>query len=368
MSKATFYRSGETIWFFGVFSNNFKDSQGDIITEKAHEEYVAWLKETGVKPPVTVFHQPRYRDAVHLANYMGLVYNKYTAQEYTDNLEALYKPYAIAKMEHAFYLNGFVFVIGKVYEHKKDIVERLIQQSKAWGMSHGFIPVTINDNIIEKYRSFEFTIVPSEYSANKITPIGFVRKENEMSELKNLSEEDQIVVNDLLTGKAEDLEEATKKMQELLGDAGLESKAEDMPMEDETPAEEDSEDDEEEKKKTEDKAVFDVSVLQELTATFKAIEGVFDTIKADLKTLNEKVDGLATKVAVVEKTEDERIAEQLVFPNFKGYFEKSLDKEKEKPELVEKLKEAIPTQIVADKAEAMNDPMYGLFYSAFSQK
>ena len=326
MSKTAFYRSGDTIWFFGVFSNNFEDVQGDIITEKAHEEYVTWLKETGVKPPITVFHQPRYNDAVHLTNYMGLVYNKFTAQEYNDNLDALYKPFAIAKTENVLFLNGFVFVIGKVYDHKKDLVERLMQQSKTWGMSHGFIPVKINDNIIEKYRSFEFTIVPGEYSANKITPIGFVRKENVMDEqLKGLSEEERVLVNDLLEGKAEDLEDATKKAKELLGGV-LESKAEDVPVDD-------SEEETKKKKKemmdeeeVESKATFDVAVLNELTTTFKTIAEVCDNLKTELKALNEKISVLETKVNDVQKTNDEQVAEQFTFPNFKGYFEKSLEK------------------------------------------
>jgi len=146
-----------------------------------------------------------------------------------------------------------------------------------------------------------------------------------MSELKNLSEEDRALVDELLTGKAEDLETATKKMQELLGEAGVESKAEDV---EEEPTDETPEDEDEEEKETEDKAIFDTSVLEQLTTTFKAIEGVFDSIKADLKTLNDKVDSLATKVEVVEKSEDEKIAEKLTFPNFKGYYEKSLDEEK----------------------------------------
>ncbi len=363
-NKAVFYRSGDDIWFFGVYSNNFEDKQSDIISEEAHEEFVDWLRTTGVKPPITIFHQPHYPEAIHAVNYMGLVYGKYTPDEYSANLDALYKPFAIAKTEKVMYLNGFTFVIGKVYEHKRTLVERLMEQSKTWGMSHGFIPVKTNGNIIEKYRSFEFTLAPNQFVVNQTTPIGFISKENleKMDEkMKSLSDEERKLVEDLLDGKAEDLEEATNKAKEILSGV-LASKAEEV---DEDVVEDENTED---KKIIEVKATFDTAVLEQLTVTFKAIEGIIGELKTEVSTLAQKVNQLETKLTEVKKTEDEKVAEQLWFPNWKKAFEDlSVEKQEENTDVVKELKDKLPDQIVQDKVEAQDDVMQGLLWNLLPQ-
>jgi hypothetical protein len=368
MSKALFYRSGDVLWFFGAYSNNYMDTQGDILTNEAHEEYVSWTKTNGIKPPITVFHQPRYQDAVHLINYLGYRYGKYTTEQYNANLEALYKPFAIAKAERVITLNGFTFVIGRVYDHKRDVVEKLMSQENAWGMSHGFIPVKTSGNIIEKYRTFEFTVVPGEYAANQITPLRFIRKESEMSgELKSLDEEDRQVLEELLDGSAQDLEDATQKAKEILGGV-LESKAVEEP-DDET-EDEDEEDEVVEEEKVETKTVFDTEMISQLTTTFKAIEGVLDEVRKDITELKAQYAEFGTALKTVQKSEDEKIAEKLVMPNFAEFFQhKSVEDEPvDDAKRVEKLKESIPDHIVEDKSKPSDNPLDGLFWGAFQQR
>lgn len=327
MSKAIFYRTKDTIWFFGVFSNNFEDTQNEIITEKAHEDYVKWLAETGIKPPITVFHQPKFPEMLHAVHYMSLVYGKITPEEYSANLEVLYKPYAIAKTETAMVINGFTFVVGKVYEHKKALVEKLMDQSSQWGMSHGFIPIEVNDNIIEKYRSFEFTIAPSTFVVNKITPIGLIKEDNEMDETyKSLTEEQRQLLQELLSGGADGIEDATEKAKEILATAGLASK-------------------------TIVDVQFNPEIIENITNAFKAAS---ESIEA----LQKKVEELQTKVDSLQKTDDEKVAEQFVVPNLSAYFrtqsvETSTEDEKE---LAENLKKDIPEGIVEDKTTS-NDPL-----------
>src|SRR5574341_198063 len=46
-------------WFFGIYSNKYEDRDEEILSEKAHKEYIKWLNKTGFQPVITAYHQPR---------------------------------------------------------------------------------------------------------------------------------------------------------------------------------------------------------------------------------------------------------------------------------------------------------------------
>jgi len=328
-NKGLFYRAGDDVWFIGVYSNNFEDIEGEVFSESSHEEYVAWLKETNVKPPITVMHRPKYKDAVHILNYMSLVYKEITPEKYTENLRTLYKPYAIAETKSVFTVNGFTFVVGKVYDNKRKVVEDLMNRS--WGMSHGFLILDSAENVIEKYRSFEFTILPEFMAANKITAVGIVKGEMDMG-LKNISDEDRKLLEGLLQGSADDVETATQQAKDILSKV-LGSKEVDV-----------EEDEEDEKEKKEEMPGYE-HMRSKIFADLQV-----DDLVASLKSMAQQIETLSVRLEVAEKTvkvlkmsDDAKVASHFEPVNWMGLLKTDT---KETPqsdqEIIEELKKDIP--------------------------
>jgi len=380
MSQAVFYRSGEELWFLGFYSNNFSDVEDEILTEEAHEEYAQWVKQTGVTLPITVLHQPHYDDVVHVAHYLGLVRGQISPTEFSANLKTMYQPFAIAEAKAVISVNGFNIVIGKVYDNKRQIVERLTERSDSWGMSHGFLNVKSSGNIIEKYRTFEFTVLPSEIAANQITPIGFVRRENEMAAmLKGMNDEDRKLLQSLLDDSVnpDEIEQATEKAKAILAQV-LGSKAV------EEAADEADEEKEEEVQEAEEKAVeepvdekampyaeirlklMDDFKLKELNDTLTAVADRFATVEAALKGLGER---LEVAEEAQKKTEDDVIASAFVAPAWTPTWGnlsvqgKQVTEEKSEEELLEELKKDLPAE--ADKKAAEDNMLVKGFWNQF---
>jgi hypothetical protein len=163
---ATMFRDkAGTTWFVGIYSNNFQDKQDDIISEAAHEEYATWFKTTGIRAPIVMLHQPQYPEVIHVGMLLALVTGRMSSEVYTKTLKEMYEKTAIAEAVSVFVKNGFAVVIGKVFDHKQDVVKMLMRHQNKWGMSHGFIPLQKDDNIINQYRTFEFTLAPEVFLA-----------------------------------------------------------------------------------------------------------------------------------------------------------------------------------------------------------
>lgn len=369
-NKAAFYkgRDGE-IWFLGVYSNNFEDVEGEMFSWAAHQEYAKWLKTTGVKPPIIAMHQPQFDRLLHAIHYMALDMGKFTPQQYTDNLLGMYKGTALAQTEMVIPLNGFMLVVGKVFEHKRAVVEKLMQQSTRWGMSHGFIPLEKDGNIFTKYRSFEFTVGPLVLAANKVTAISFAFKDSEdfitMAEKIGLSAEERQLITDLLDGT--DIEAASEQARTILQQALASAKLleEEAADEKQAPVEPEEEEDEEEAEdEVEEKQVGEYEVMRaKLFADLRveelqqSLQKMSETIQAQAVVIEE----LRTQVAQIQQTEDEKIAGMFTAPDWTLGFGKT------KPaaeKTVEELKQTIPAGVVPptdDKMTPLAQGFWGMF-------
>lgn len=357
-TKATLFkdRQGE-LWFIGISSNNFEDREDEIISNAAHEDFVSWLKETGVRPPIVFMHRPRFPDAFHMAHYLGLVSGKLTAEEYNENLKTLYKATAIATAETAFVLDGFVFVVGRVLNDKRELAEKLISRQKTWGMSHGFIPIKIDDNIIEKYRSFEFSVLPIEIAANKLTAIGFSEEKMDTM-LKELSDEDRELLEQVL-GDETDTKNALARARDILSNL-LASKAmdetEEVP-EDEEPTEETPVEEEE----VVEKSYAELRVKLFSDFQLEELASVLTGVGEQLKTQQETIARLEAQVKELTRTEDERVAAQFIAPQWNIFSNRG--ETEEETGLVEKLKSNIPDKIVEEKELDATNPLSVGFWS-----
>lgn len=346
----TFFKDKQDgLWFIGVYSNNYIDRQQEIITEKAHQEYAQWLKTTGVQPPIVMLHLPRFPEIVHYVMLLALATGKMTVDKYNALMMELYKSTAIAQTKSVIVKNGFSFVIGKVIESKRPLVEKLMKMQKTWGMSHGFIPLKFDDTLdtITMYRAFEFTLAPESLSANGLTAIGF--KEDKMADVllkdKELSEEERAAIQQVFD--EEDAETATAKAREVLRDllaSKMEVATEETEDENPTPSEEDTDTDDYK------------ALVGKLAEDFKLEElaTIIKTIGERLTALEATQDEVAEKIQEIDQTEDDRVVNQY-FKNFKGvdwtlgFGAHKLDQkeaDEDQKEEIEKLKGDIPKQFV----------------------
>lgn len=293
-------------WFIGLYSNKFKDRQEEILSEKAHQEYVEWTKATGIKPPVTLYHQPKMEEGfwtkVMVAYEKGMI----STPAMNALLKDLYKEYAIGETETVFFSNGFVGVVAKVYDDRVQWVKNMIEMKKDWGMSHGFVSFKMDANICERYRSFEFTVLLRSRAANVETFSLFMEKQ--------MDKKDKEILDQIQKGTAEQIEQATEERREVLESAGTEFKE----NPEETPVVEDEKQTVEVEKTVELSAELLKQIVDslQLEVLVKTIKERFDAIEA---TIDAKVAAVEGRVKAVEVDEDTKIA-NLYAPNFAQLF------------------------------------------------
>jgi hypothetical protein len=169
-------------------TNNFKDLDGEIITEKAHLDYVAWVNENMEFAPVSVtWHLP----------------------------ETIRK----SKADFVGYQNGFLIVSMPLED---DEAAGLFKAMKVCdiGMSHGSLVLKKNKEnprLIEKYLMIECSDLPLSKAANPFTDFAVITKEANMDMQKYLAS---------LLGdeKAEKILEKTGLKQAALREAGIAEK------------------------------------------------------------------------------------------------------------------------------------------------
>lgn len=349
MHSAKFYKDAAGIWYFGVYSNNYEDREGEIITWDAHKEYATWMKEKGIVPQITFMHQPKIPDVLWLAAYKAFELGKMTSDQLNAFIKTVYQDYALAETKAVIPLDGFTLVVGKVYDDKISIVEKLMNSDVNLAMSHGFITLEYDDNIIEKYRSFEFAVLPDHRAANVLTLGEFIVDE------KRLTDEDRQLLNDMFgEDTGEKAESAIERAKEIL--RGILSSKE--VSEEETPEEDVAEETEEEPVENKDyedirqKIVIDLNV-DGLQQTLKTVSEAIQVIGAKLDEMAPRMDALDTKMKELEKSDDEKIAAQFQRPVFHApdwnFMQPTQRKEVEEQEdLVEKLKELAPQEKVMD--------------------
>lgn len=281
-------------WFIGLYSNKFKDRHAEIISEEAHKEYVEWVKSSGIKPQITLFHMPRAEP--------GFWYQVVTAYEKgmirTDTMNTMlrdfYKDYALAESERVFYANGFVGVVGKVYKERESWINNLVNYKDSVGMSHGFIPRELNDNIYTKYRSFEMSVLPKSRAANAWTNVLLVE-----GKPMPLNQEDKEFLDNIKQGASNEIDALTAATSQELETKGVEFKeADDTPEE-----------------------VTVDSVVKLLVETMKWDE-FGQALSKQLTDIADRFTAIEKRLETVEKTEDEKVA-NLYQPNWQQFLPKT---------------------------------------------
>ena len=128
-----FYKDGDRVRFVAIYSNCFKDRQGEVITSVAHKDYVSWVDETKNYPDLWLWHSGPS--------------SKWGKADFVD------------------YVDSFAIASGLVDKDKEYIAEELAKQSI--GVSHGF-KALVDAGTIIRYRTFEISPLPTESSANSI--------------------------------------------------------------------------------------------------------------------------------------------------------------------------------------------------------
>lgn len=179
---------GDWRWV-GWVTNNFKDTDEDILCKESHQEYVSFLDSNPhMAPTFITWHTPE------------------TARQ---NLPDFWT-----------YENGFLVMSGKLTEKE---AQNLLEASVATdlGMSHGTLVLSRDPKdprVITKYRMYEVSDLPLENAANPFTALETLSKEANMDKLAYLA---QFIGKD----RAKELiEDKTAEAQQALQNAGVESK------------------------------------------------------------------------------------------------------------------------------------------------
>lgn len=254
--------------WLGWVSNKYIDREGEILTDKAHNDFVAWLDENPTAAPeLWTYHIPG------------------TGRK--------------SKADFWAYLNGFLLLGGKLTESEAKAINNY---EGDLGMSHGFYVLEKQDNLINKYRTFEATVLPYKAAANLWTKFNV----KEMADMANsLSEEQrelavQLHGEDFVTA----LEGDTQKMATALNEAGIQSKSETV--------------EEVEEKQGEKSQALNPVLLAEIVA--KAVteqlnpKGLQDAIKAihEQGAVNATaIENIVKRLEQLEKSDDEKMAKEL---------------------------------------------------------
>lgn len=141
-----------------VHTNKYRDKTGEIMADAAHREYVEWVSENKSSLPVLRFwHVPAPTES-ELARFR-------TLGEVPTSLVDLGRADLVSYDD-----NGFVLATGTFYPEMADVAERLAGM-KDLGCSHGYIyrASDVRNGVIERYRSFEVSVVPRPFEANTLT-------------------------------------------------------------------------------------------------------------------------------------------------------------------------------------------------------
>lgn len=264
---------GSPRWL-GWVSNKFIDREGEILTEDAHKDYINWLdRHPKAAPQLWTYHIPG-TGRKHKADFWA-------------------------------YVNGFLILGGKLTEEEAKAFDNL---DVDLGMSHGFYVLSKQGNLINKYRTFEATVLPRRAAANPWT-------EFNIKELKDMALTDsQREMLAKLHGEdfANALEDGTKQRAEVLESAGIQSKQNDGIPADAVLVEEISAEDVEIAKS------FDATALAAGVAdlVIKQLnpEGLQEAIKA-VHTLGEQnataIENITKRLEALEKSDDEKLAKEL---------------------------------------------------------
>jgi len=285
-NTTTLLKAQNKWWFIGFYSNNYMDREQEIITKDAHEEYAQFVADSGLRPPVTLLHQPRIPDKYLRAATAAYMAGLWPVDKLNQFLKEVYKDYAVAETVAVVSVKGFNVVLGQVYDDRVSTVKKILDSDMDWRMSHGFIPLSKDGSIINKYVSLEFTILPGEMAANLLTAANF--KEEDMK-TKLTDEQTEKIQSILDKEKVRTVEEVIDAIRPLLDDV-LPSKDVDEEVTEEVTEE--------------------VAAEEEENVEEKVLEYVMEKLdvaglQQTLKSFNEALQALYARQERVEKDSDE---------------------------------------------------------------
>lgn len=141
------FKSDGQHYFYCRDTNVFEDREADVLTEKAHREYIAFLDDN-----------PQYAPWLYIAHLKATKHEN----------RACWWAYA----------DGFTHFIYPLTEDENKGIENFIEAGYIPAMSHGFYVLEYEDTTprqITKYRSFEKSILPVEMAANQNTTFHLVK-------------------------------------------------------------------------------------------------------------------------------------------------------------------------------------------------
>lgn len=136
------FKDAKGVWrWVAVFSNKFKDRDGETLAEAAHLKYVAKADELGKYPELRLWHVPGSR---------------------------------VGYAEMVDYVDGFMLSAGRFDPGMEPAAARLAELADDLGISHGFLyPVWAKkDGVVWEYWTFELSPLPRSKEANEWTVFG----------------------------------------------------------------------------------------------------------------------------------------------------------------------------------------------------
>jgi len=341
MRPIIFKVNGES-YFLGIYSNSYVDREGEILSQESHTNYKQWIEETGFAPQITIMHAPKIPDRIWYTAFLLHESGSLSTEEFNEFTKTVFKGFSIGEVLQVEVFGRFALVLGKIYPEQEPIVNKLLNNEYSLGMSHGFIVLEIDDRIISKYRSFEFTILPDEWAANVLTQPtfygDFVMGKELSSARRNWLR--QILGEEYEKMAEENLIQASEILDRIIPFKEMEESSDVEEVAEETPAEEVANDSVEETPSEEE--VPDVPFQAVYTRVYKALN--IEELAEVLESYGQAINSLTEKIAVIEKqqgkSEDEKIAEAFTARSWRQYMPQAFTKEEESDqELVERLKQ-----------------------------
>jgi hypothetical protein len=259
-------KSGAYRWI-GWVSNIYRDNDTprEIISSKAHGEYVAHVDATGEYPPLWIWHVPGSK---------------------------------VGQADWLDFADGFLVASGTFDKGFEDVAERIAKAEDQFTMSHGFTRLAYDAKAVvtDRYRMHEMSFLPAGPEANPWTL--FTAREVEMG----LTPEKKTKLTELLgEERVAQIEAGTKSLEEAAKAAGVDYKTiEDKPAE--PPAEK----------------VVVINNTATQAVDEKALSGFLEAQETRLKALEEKTfaqDALITEMAAalkaVKQSDDQKVADAL---------------------------------------------------------
>ncbi len=273
------FKDNDDRWrYVGWVSNKFrdKDTPPEILSEKAHQNYIERVEATGVYPELWIWHIPGTK---------------------------------VGKADWIDYDDGFLIVSGQFDDDAADVAARIaksIEDGNEWTMSHGFVRLKFDkkDVVTDDYFAFEDSITPAGVEANPFTRFTTLK---EVAPVLNAEKRAKLV--ELLgEDRVKAIEAGTQTLKAAAEAAGVDFKSVDV----EEPETQDQQ--AVDQKTAVNNAPVDVKELASQLVgllQLKELSEFVGGLDATLKTLQQRVDAIEGNVKALKESDDQKIAQAL---------------------------------------------------------